>query len=147
MTNETYLNAAPRYRKALVELHFRADAGVPAIHCPATGRAVLPRGAHLATEAFERDPVAYLDKIPTVLWVYLHEAGEFLYLRDDVSSSLEQIRTSLSNGDADDWDLLVEHTPDFGGALMVIDVEETAPGGHHACATIGLDLARALKQR
>ena len=138
----SYPNATERYRKALAELLFRADKGVPSIYCPATGKLVAPNVQ--SPESLE-DLEQRLANVETVLFAYDHESGEFIYQSKPVQDSIERIRARATEvSEKSDFDVLIENTPDFGDGFLVLDIEQRAAGGHHSCLTIGFDLAAAV---
>ena len=137
----SYENSSARFAERLIEIALNPAQGESlSLYCPGTGALLAP--AANGPEAASWNP-DYLESVPTVLFQYVHEIDDFAFLRADVQESLEAARTEAGAENKGDFDVLVEHTPDFGNGFMVLDIEERSPGGHHSCVTIGLDLLRA----
>ncbi len=107
----------------------------PAMHCPRTGNLVMAGDDAEQPES------------PYVTFIFVHEAGLFVYLREDLESRLEAARQALIDAGTDEDDLpddieiLMEHT-DLGLVPLIYEVttKYLACGPVWSTVTIGFDL-------
>src|SRR4051812_28658576 len=97
---------AKAFEKALVVIDWPFGAPSPTIRCPVTG-AVVAAGYDPQTGAY---PEGYEDpdweNLPTLMFSYLPEVGEFSYIRAALQEAIENKRAELDaqGGDTADMD-------------------------------------------
>lgn len=138
-------NPMTAFEKALVTIEWEHGAPPPALRCPITGEVVLI-GYDPATGAYV-DGVEEPDfaSIPTVLFSYIPEVGDFDFIRDDLAKAIEQKRADLGDDgeDLDDFEILSEHLETIGKVPLVFNLITygMACGPVSGSVYVGLDLA------
>ena len=85
------------------------------------------------------------EKIPTVLFHYIPEVGEFDYVKPELQSQIDRTRTAMGKkaDDLDDFELLQDHIGSIGREPLVfcLTAHGMACGPISASVYVGLDLA------
>lgn len=83
--------------------------------------------------------------IPTVLFHYISEVGDFDYIRDDLAEAIEKKRAALGDEgeDMDDFEILSEHLEAIGRVPVIFNLitHGMACGPVSGSVYVGLDLA------
>ena len=133
------------FDKALVTLDWEHGAPPPALRCPITGKVVLigydPVSGEFVDGVVEPD----FASIPTVLFHYISEVGDFDYIRDDLAEAIEKKRAALGDEgeDMDDFEILSEHLEAIGRVPVIFNLitHGMACGPVSGSVYVGLDLA------
>lgn len=143
------------FQQALVTIDWPFDAPPPIIRCPITGRAIAP--GQDADEDYDDDEFTDADPYedtPTLLFLYVEDAGEFEYLRAEVQEAIDAKRKQLTEEDPEndnlsDFEILSEHLDELGDCPLVFNLVTSgmACGPVSFGVYIGLDLYRAFAQR
>src|ERR1700739_495880 len=103
---------------ALVEIEWDFDAP---LRCPITGQ-IIAAGYNPETGDFaDGVGVPDFEKIPTVLFHYIPEVGEFGYIKPEIQEQIDQKRAALGGEaeDLDDFEILQDHVDPIGRAPLV----------------------------
>lgn len=133
------------FQKALIVIDWPFNAPQPALKCPITG-SVIASGFEGADDEELRQDIDY-ESIPTVLFAFLGDINEFLYIRSDLKQKLDERRAELvlSNEDASEWDdfELLKSSSDMLGdvpAIFEMNTGGMACGPVWSTLWVGLDL-------
>lgn len=139
------MNFSPAFKAACVTIEWPFNAPQPALRCPSTGNVIAPGFEGAA----ERDPITEIDYsgIPTVLFVFLGEINEFLYIRPDIQESLKKRRVTLETSEEDseddsDFEILTSSDEMFGDVPLIFELNTggMACGPVWSTVWIGLDI-------
>jgi len=152
------MNKSSAFRHALVELQWMAGSELPILHCPIT-RERIAAGYDPASCEF---PAGYeppdWSQVPTVLFHYSPEVGEFDFIRPVLQRAIDEKRKELlaaapedeveSVEEMIDFEILQEHVDSLGEVPLVfcITTRSVACGPVNASVYVGLDLAAGSSQ-
>ena len=144
------------FQSALVELKWMAGSELPILHCPIT-RERIAAGYDPASCEF---PAGYQppdwSQVPTVLFHYTPEAGEFDYIVPALQSAIDEKRKELlaaaPEDEVDDvkalsdFEILQDHVESLGEVPLVfcVTTRSVAGGPINASVYVGLDLGAAV---
>ena len=122
------------------------------LRCPITGAVVTARYDFWSEEFTDEEP--NWSGVPTVLFHYIPEIGEFDYIRPELQAKIDQKRHEIANDSDDDeeldnFEILQEHVTSIGKVPLIFQIEtqELACMGVGEPLTstvyVGLDLAAA----
>lgn len=144
-------------RKGFDERVFRIDwpfnAPQPALKCPITGE-VISSGFEDQDAVEAGDPQEEVDyaSISTVLFAFLGDISEFLYLRSDLREMLEKARQEKTNDPGmegyDDFELLKQefHRLDENIVVFELNTGGMACGPVWSTLWVGLDLLAPFRE-
>jgi hypothetical protein len=137
------------FSAALVEVDWDSDAP-PALHCPITGQIVAIGYDPETGDLFEGQQEPKWEAIPTVLFHYYPEVGEFSYIKPDLQKTIEEKRRKLGEEaeDLEDFEILAEHIESLGKIPLVfaLTTHGMATGPVSSTVYVGLDLAAGSKE-
>ena len=143
------------FERATIEINWDRDRVMPALRCPVTGEIVAYGYDPVSGDALSSD---YKEpdwtKVPTVLFHYIPEVGEFDFIRPELQQAIDLKRADLERAspneddlifDLDDFELLSAHLDSLGDVPLVFKLvtHGIACGPVRGDVYIGLDLARA----
>ncbi|TQF29770.1 hypothetical protein [Bradyrhizobium sp. UNPA324] len=132
---------------ALIEIDWDFEESVPPLRCPITGEIVAVGYDPETGEFAEGCEQPVWQKIPTVLFHYIPEVGEFDYIKPELQNEIDRTRTAMGEGaeDLDDFELLQDHVGSIGRAPLVfcLTTHGMACGPISTSIYVGLDLAAA----
>jgi hypothetical protein len=134
------------FNRALVSIDWGFDAPIPVLRCPVTGKVIMSG----YNSADEDEPVlARWEDVPTVLFHYLPEVGEFDYIVPALQAKIDHKRAELGDEaeELSDFDVLEEYVKSLGEVPLVFCVTTSgmACGPISQTVYIGLDRAAAYK--
>jgi hypothetical protein len=136
------------FSAALVEVDWDSDAP-PALHCPITGQIVAIGYDPETGDFFDGQREPKWETIPTMLFHYYPEAGEFSYIKPDLQKEIDEKRQALGEDaeDLEDFEILVEHVESLGKVPLVfaLTTHGMAMGPVSSTVYVGLDLAVGSK--
>ena len=141
------------FYQALVTIDWPFNATPPIIRCPITGMVVGagydPASGANADEFTEPDH----EKVPTMMFSYIPEVGEFDFIRPELLEVIEAKRAELVTADSEneelaEFEILTDHVDDLGKCPMIFEVATsgTACGPVSSSVYIGLDWFRPFDQ-
>ncbi|GLQ79173.1 hypothetical protein GCM10007881_26910 [Mesorhizobium huakuii] len=136
------------FSKALVTIDWEGE-NLLVLRCPITGEVVAAGYDPTTGEFGYGEHVPEWENIPTVLFHYTPETGEFDFIRPQLKEEIDRKRQELeaAGGDEefDDFDVLQEHLPSIGKVPLVFCIETSgiATGPLTSTVYVGLDLAAA----
>lgn len=141
------------FNRALVELKWMAGSELPILHCPITGKRIAAGYDPVSCEF----PAGYeppdWSKVPTVLFHYSPEVGEFDYivpaLQDAIDEKRKELIAAATQDDVEsieeisDFEILQDHIDYLGEVPLVfcITTRSVACGPVNGSVYVGLDLA------
>ena len=144
------------FENALVDIDWDTGAPPPALRCPITGKVIMygydPVTTEVGVDDYKEPEWA---SIPTVLFHYIGEVGEFDYIRPELQAAIDEKRKEMiaaaSGDDAElienmsEFEILSEHLESLGEVPLVfrLTTHGIACGPIHASVYVGLDLAAA----
>ena len=133
------------FERALHEVNWDFSAQPPALRCPITGQIVLAGYDPVTGDIADGVEQPHWEKVPTVLFHFIDEIGEFDFIRDDLRAAIEKKRMDLG-ADADDmhdFEILSEHLTSLGHAPIIfkLTTHGIACGPVSSSVYVGLDLA------
>ncbi|WP_029586373.1 hypothetical protein [Bradyrhizobium sp. URHD0069] len=137
------------FTKALVLIDWEFDAPIPVLRCPITGK-VIASGYDPATgEMAEGYGEPKWQEVPTVLFHYIPEVGEFDYIKPELQAKVDSKRKELGEDaeELDDFEILEEHVESLGDVPLVFCLMTSgmACGPVSSSIYVGLDLAAAYR--
>lgn len=136
---------SPDFQNARIVIDWPFNAPQPALKCPLTGMDIA-LGVEEADDEAPCEDIDY-ESIPTVLFAFLGDISEFLYIRPDLKQKLDAQRAALvmSNEEANEWDdfeLLKSSTGMLGNVPVIFEVNTggMACGPVWSTLWVGLDL-------
>lgn len=139
------------FYEALVTIDWPFNATPPVIRCPITGAIV--GGGYDPTTGGNGDEYTEPnhENIPTLIFSYLPEVGEFDFIRPELMEAIESKRAELvaadpENEDLYDFDILTDHVENLGECPLIFEVVTSgmACGPVSSSVYIGLDLYRSF---
>ena len=123
------------------------DAPPPILRCPITGQ-VIAAGYDPSNGETPEDYVEpNLEAVPTVLFHYIPEVGEFDFIRPGLQSKIDAVREELGDraDDLDDFEILEAHVDEIGSVPLIFQLITSgmACGPVSSSIFVGLDLAAA----
>jgi len=136
------------YASAAIDIDWPFDAPPPALRCPITGKVVVlgydPASGEMSDEAEKPDWA----NIPTVLFHFIPEVGEFDFIRPELQKKIEEKRAEMGEEaeDLDDFEILTEFVEEIGTTPLIfcLNTSGMANGPITVSVHIGLDLATLL---
>jgi hypothetical protein len=100
----------------LVGFDWDFEEAVPPLRCPVTGQVVAVGYDPETGEFAEGCEQPVWEKIPTVLFHYIPEVGEFDYIKPKLQNEIDRLRTAMGEEaeDLDDFELLQDHVGSIG---------------------------------
>lgn len=137
------------FANATVKIDWNFGAPAPAIRCPISGEIVLVGYDPATGELADGVEEPKWGDIPTVLFHYLDEVGEFDYINPQLAERINQVRSTLTDEDSEDFhdfDILVSLVDDLGNVPVIFELTTYgfAPGPITSTIWVGLDLAVGL---
>ncbi|MCE5972610.1 hypothetical protein LZA78_03855 [Sinirhodobacter sp. WL0062] len=144
----TYSDA---FARALHEIDWEFEEPAPALRCPITGKVVLV-GIDPVDGSFVDDiDEPEWEEIPTALFSFVSEVGEFNFLHKDLEHKIIEKRRELGEEaeDMDDFEILSEHLETIGNAPLIysLTVSGFACGPISSTCIVGLDLAPDVEKQ
>jgi hypothetical protein len=138
------------FTKALVSIDWISDAPPPILRCPISGQVIAagydPSNGETADDYVEPN----WEAIPTVLFHYIPEIGEFDFIRPELQSKIDSVRERLGDqaDDLDDFEILEAHVEKIGNVPLIFHLITSgmACGPVSSSIYVGLDLAAAYPQ-
>ena len=132
------------FSAALVELEWDSD-DPPALHCPITGKVVAIGYDPETGDSFDGQQEPKWETIPTVVFHYCPEVGEFSYIKPLLQKTIEEKRHELGEEaeDLEDFEILTEYVESLGKVPLVfaLTTHGMATGPVSSTVYVGLDLA------
>jgi hypothetical protein len=132
------------FSAALIEIEWNSDAP-PALYCPITGQIVAVGYDPQTGRFFDGQQEPKWETIPTVLFHYYPEVGEFSYIKPGLQKTIDEKRRALGDDaeDLEDFAILEEHVESLGKAPLVFSLTThgMASGPVSSTVYVGLDLA------
>lgn len=133
------------FEKATTHINWKFGNAPPSIRCPITGEIVLAGYDPETGDYDEGVAEPEFEGIPTVMFHYIEEIGEFSFIRDDLQRAIDERRTSLPEDDVEDlsdFDILSSGDVSLGGAPLIfaLTTHGMACGPVSATVWVGLDL-------
>lgn len=148
------MTSGPAFERAIVDIDWDSSAPPPALRCPITGKVIMygydPVTTEVGVDDYQEPDWA---NIPTVLFHYIGEVGEFDYIRPELQAAIDEKRQAMlaaAAADDVDWieglsdfEILSEHLECLGEVPLVfrLTTHGIACGPIHASVHVGLDLA------
>jgi hypothetical protein len=134
------------FNRALVSIDWGFGAPIPVLRCPITGKVIM--SGYNSTN--EDEPVlAKWEEVPTVLFHYLPEVGEFDYTVPALQAKIDHKRTELGDEaeELSDFNVFEEYIESLGEVPLVFCVTTSgmACGPISESVYVGLDLAAAYR--
>ena len=144
------LSVQTAFEKALICIDWTSDAPLPILRCPTTG-AVIASGYDPSNGETAEDYVEpNWEAIPTVLFHYIPELGEFDFIRPELQNKIDEMREELGvqADDIDDFEILEAYVEEIGSVPLIFQLVTSgmASGPISSSVYVGLDLA-AVYQR
>jgi hypothetical protein len=141
------MSAQTSFNKALVAIDWIFDAPPPILRCPITGKVIAagydPSNGETAEDYVEPN----WETIPTVLFHYTPEVGEFDFIRPGLQSKIDSERERLGDqaDDLEDFEILEAHVEEIGNVPLIFQIITSgmACGPVSLSIYVGLDLAAA----
>lgn len=141
------------FEDALVDIDWDTSAPPPALRCPITGKVIMygydPVTTEVGADDYQEPDWA---NIPTVLFHYIDEIGEFDFIRPELQAAIDAKRQEMSAAataddielieDMSDFEILAEYVESLGDVPLVfrLTTHGVACGPVHASVYVGLDL-------
>lgn len=149
MTQE---NQRKGFEERIINIDWPFNAPPPALRCLVTGEVISAGFEDLASvEQGEHIDEPDYESIPTVLFAFLGNISEFLYLRDDIKEMIAQSREASNAGDVqdiDDFEVLKREFYRLDDSVVVIELNTggMACGPVWSTLWVGLDLLAPFRE-
>jgi hypothetical protein len=142
------------FTRALLSINWDSAAPAPILRCPITGKVIAvgydPTSGEMAADYEEPN----WEEVPTLLFHYIPEVGEFSYITPGLQAKIDEKRADLEQKlgedeaeDLSDFEILEEHLESLGEVPVVfgLTTHGFACGPVTGSVYVGLDLAAAFK--
>ncbi len=135
------------FSEALIQIDWDFDVPPPTLRCPVTGQIIAAGYDPETGEFFDGFAEPNWEAIPTMLFHYIPEVGDFSYIKPELQEKIDEKRRALGDDaeDLGDFEVLEEHVESIGRAPLVfcLTTHGMGCGGGPLSSSIyvGLDLA------